>query len=75
MASLLLEQRETADQYRAVEKDVWRQQQILGGRDIDAAGRRRAEEALSFGQAEMLRLGKMMLDPDASVTIAALQPR
>ena len=71
MTSLLIEQRDTADKYRAVEKDVHRQQQILGAREVDAAGRRQAEEALSFGQAEMLRLGKLMLDLDASVTIAA----
>ena len=57
MRSLLLEQRGTGDKYRAVERDVWRQRQILCGRGADAAGRRQAEEALSFGQAEMLRLG------------------
>ena len=75
MKALLVEQRDTADKYRAVEKDVWRQQQILGGRDVDAAGRRQAEEALAFGQAEMLRLGNRMLEIDASVTVAALRPQ
>ena len=51
-----------------------RQHKILFG-NVGVAGRRQAEEALALGHAELLRLGKRMLDLDVSVTIAALRPQ
>ena len=74
MRSLLIEQRDTGDKFRAVERDILRQHTILAGSSLGVADRRRAEEALSLGQAERLRLGKRMLELDVSVTIAALRP-
>jgi hypothetical protein len=73
MKSLLIEQRDTGDKFRLVERDVLQQHKILSGSSVEALVRRQADEALSYGQAEMLRLGKRMLELDASVTIAALQ--
>jgi hypothetical protein len=74
MRSLLIEQRDTGDKFRSVERDVLRQYKILFGSNVGVAGRRQAEEALALGHAELLRLGKRMLDLDVSVTIAALRP-
>ena len=73
MKSLLIEQRDTGDKFRVVERDVLRQHKILSGSSVGALVRRQAEEALSYGQAETLRLGTRMLELDASLTIAALQ--
>ena len=74
MRSLLIEQRNAGDQFRSVERDILRQHTILAGNSLGLGDRRQAEKALSFGQAERLRLGKRMLELDVSVTIAALRP-
>jgi hypothetical protein len=74
MRSLLIEQRDTGDKFRSVERDVLRQHKILFGSNVGVADRRQAEEALALGHAELRRLGKRMLDLDVFVTIAALRP-
>jgi hypothetical protein len=70
---LLNEQRETADKFRAAERDTQRWQLLLSGNRIDVLARRQAEEAFAYGQAEMARLSKRMLELDVSVTVAALR--
>lgn len=62
MRSLLIEQRNTGDQFRSVERDVLRQHLILAGGNLGAAARRQAEEALSIDQAEMLRSANACLN-------------
>ena len=74
MKLLLIEQRDTGDKFRSVERDILRQHKILAGSQLGVEARRQAEDALSLGQADRLRLGRRMLELDASVTIAALQP-
>jgi hypothetical protein len=71
--SLLIEQRQTGDKFRVAERDTLRLQKMLSGSGIDDATRRQAEEALTYGQEEMARLSKQMLELDVSVTIAALR--
>jgi hypothetical protein len=71
--SLLIEQRQTGDKFRVAERDALRLQKMLSGSGIDDATRRQAEEALTYGQEEMARLSKQMLELDVSVTIAALR--
>ena len=74
MKQLLIEQRDTGDKFLSVERNILRQHSILAGRDLGVAVRRQAEDALSLGQAERLRLGKRILELDGSLIVAALQP-
>jgi len=71
---LLAEQRRIADEYRAAEKVVTALHQSLSATTFDQAGRAEMKLDLEARTAELMQLGRRMLELDASVTIAALRP-
>lgn len=71
---LLAEQRRIADEYRALEKVVTGLHQSLAATTFDQAKRAEMKLDLESRTAELMRLGRRMLELDASVTIAALRP-
>jgi hypothetical protein len=71
---LLVEQRRIADEYRALEKVVTALHQSLAATTFDQAGRAEMRLDLDARTAELMQLGRRMLELDASVTIAALRP-
>ena len=71
---LLIEQRRTGDEFRVVEKSLQLMHALLAGRRIEPDARAKIEAGVSSSTAELMRLGKRMLDLDASVTAAALRP-
>jgi DNA-binding response OmpR family regulator len=66
---LLVEQRRVGDEYRVVEKEL---HGMLG--NVDPADRIEMELAVISRTDELMRLGKRMLELDASVTAASLRP-
>ena len=68
---LLIEQRRTGDEFRVVEKAVQLMHGLLAGRGIDPGTRTKLEAGVTSSTAELMRLGKRMLELDASVTAAA----
>ena len=71
---LLIEQRRTGDQFRVVEKAIHLMHGLLAGRGIDPGARANLEAGVISSTAELLRIGKRMLDLDASVTAASFRP-
>jgi len=70
---LLVEQRRVADEFRVVEKSVQELHGMLGARNVDPADRTEMELSVISRTEELMRLGKRMLELDASVTIASLR--
>ena len=68
---LLVEQRQTGDEFRVAEKGLHHLQRSLSGRGIDAAARARMEDAMACTWAELVRLGRRMLELDALVAKGA----
>ena len=71
---LLIEQRRTGDEFRVVQKAVQLMHGLLAGRRIDPGARANLEVSVISSTAELIRLGKRMLDLDASVIAASLRP-
>jgi len=70
ISSLLVEQRRTGDEYRIAESNIRDLQQALAGKELDALGRARTERAMLSSLVELARIGRRMLDLDASLVIA-----
>lgn len=68
--SLLDEQRRTGDEYRIAESNIRDLQKALAGNELDAPGRARTERAMFSSLVELARIGRRMLDLDASLVIA-----
>jgi hypothetical protein len=70
ISSLLVEQRRTGDEYRIAESNIRDLQKALAGKELDALGRARTERAMFSSLVELARIGRRMLDLDASLVIA-----
>jgi DNA-binding response OmpR family regulator len=71
---LLAEQRHIADEYRAIEKVLKVLHQSLVATSFDQVARDETEASIATRTAELMRLGRRLLQVDASVTIASLRP-
>ncbi len=70
LSSLLLEQRRTGDEYRIAESNIRDLQKALAGNELDALGRASTERAMFSSLVELARIGRRMLDLDASLVVA-----
>jgi len=70
---LLVEQRRVADEFRVVERSITELHGMLGAKNVDPADRIEMEAGITSRTDELMRLGKRMLELDASVTIASLR--
>jgi CheY-like chemotaxis protein len=68
---LLVEQRRIGDEYRVVEKAVQELHNMLAARNVDPVDRTEMEAGVTSRTAELMCLGRRMLELDASVTAAA----
>ena len=73
ISPLLIEQRRIGDEYRVVEKSVQELHGMLAAKNVDPADRTEMELAVISRTDELMRLGKRMLELDASVTAASLR--
>jgi DNA-binding response OmpR family regulator len=73
ISPLLAEQRQTADEYRVLEKTIREIHNLMAARNVDPTDRAEMEEGLAPRTAELMRLGRRMLELDASVTVASLR--
>jgi hypothetical protein len=71
---LLVEQRRVADEYRVVEKSIQELLNMIAARNVDPADRAEMELGVISRTDELMRLGKLRLELDASVIAAALRP-
>ena len=74
MGPLLVEQRRVCDEYRVVERSIKELQNILAAKNVDPADRTEMELGVISRTDELVRLGRRMLELDASVTVASLRP-
>ena len=70
LSSLLVEQRRTGDEYRIAESNIRDLQKALAGNELDALGRASTERAMFSSLVELARIGRRMLDLDASLVVA-----
>lgn len=70
LSSLLVEQRRTGDEYRIAEANIRDLQKALAGNELDTLGRARTERAMFSSLVELARIGRRMLDLDASLVVA-----
>ena len=70
---LLVEQRRIADEFRVVEKSIQELHSMLAAKNVDPADRTEMESGVISRTDELMRLGKRMLELDASVTAASSQ--
>ena len=68
---LLVEQRRIGDEFRVVEKSIQELHSRLAARNVDPVDRIEMEAGVISRTAELMRLGKRMLELDASVTVAS----
>jgi hypothetical protein len=68
-----VEQRRIGNEFRVVEKAVQLMHGLLAGRRIDSGARAKLEAGVTSSTAELMRLGKRMLELDASVIVASLR--
>ena len=71
ISPLLIEQRRVGDEYRVVEKSIQELHNMIAARNVDPADRLEMEADVFSRTAELMRLGKRMLELDASVTVAS----
>jgi CheY-like chemotaxis protein len=74
MGPLLVEQRRVCDEYRVVEGAILELQNTLAAKNVDPADRTEMELGVISRTDELKRLGRRMLELDASVTVASLRP-
>ena len=74
IGSLLVEQRRIADEFRVVEKAIQELHKLLAAKNVDPVNRTKMETGVIAHTTELMRLGKRMLELDASVTTASLRP-
>lgn len=72
--SLLVEQRRVGDEYRALEGVLQGLKNLVATGKVALADRTEMEADVVSRSAELLSLGRRMLELDASVTIASLRP-
>lgn len=72
--SLLVEQRRVGDEYRALEGVLQGLKNLVATGKVAPADRTEMEADVVSRSAELLGLGRRMLELDASVTIASLRP-
>ena len=75
MAALLIEQRRIGDEFRGVEQNVLGLRTMLSGMGLTAPTRARVEAMHYSSCAELIRLGRTLLELDASVSLAARMRR
>ena len=68
---LLVEQRRIGDEYRVVEKSIQELHNMLAATNVDPVDRTEMEAGVISRTDELMRLGKRMLELDASVTAAS----
>ncbi len=66
-SSLLAEQRRVSDEYRVVEKAIQELHDLLAAENVDPDDRSKMEVGVITHAAELMRLGKRMLELDAAV--------
>ena len=74
ISPLLVEQRQIADEYRVLEKAIRELHDLMAARNVDPTDRAEMEEDAIARTAELMCLGRRMLELDASVTVASLRP-
>jgi DNA-binding response OmpR family regulator len=74
ISPLLAEQRQVADEYRVVERAIQELHNLIATKNVDPADRAEMEANVLARTAELMQLGRRMLELDASVTIASLRP-
>ena len=74
ISPLLAEQRQIADEYRVLERAIRELHNLMAARNVDPTDHAEMEEDAIQRTAELMRLGRRMLELDASVTIASLRP-
>jgi DNA-binding response OmpR family regulator len=70
---LLVEQRRIADEFRVVEKSILELHNMLAAKNVDPVDRTEMEAGVTSRSVELRRLGKRILELDASVTAASLR--
>ena len=70
---LLVEQRRIGDEFRVVERAVQELHNLIAARNVDPVDRTEMEAGVISRTAELMRLGKRMLELDASITMASLR--
>jgi CheY-like chemotaxis protein len=70
---LLVEQRRIGDEFRVVEKAIQELHNMIAARNVDPVDRTEMEAGAISRTAELMRLGKRMLELDASITMASLR--
>ena len=74
ISPLLVEQRQVADKYRVLEKEIEVLHGMMAARNVDPTDHAEMEAGVIARTAELMRLGRRMLELDASVTVASLRP-
>ena len=74
ISPLLVEQRQIGDEYRVVEKEIEVLHGMMAARNVDPTDHAEMEAGVIARTAELMRLGRRMLELDASVTVASLRP-
>ena len=74
ISPLLVEQRQVGDEYRVVERAIQVLHNLMAARNVDPTDRAEMEADVITRTADLMRLGRRMLELDASVTVASLRP-
>ena len=74
ISPLLVEQRQIGDRFRMVGKEIEELHAMMAARNVVPPDRAKMEADIIARTAELMRLGRRMLELDASVTVASLRP-
>ena len=74
ISPLLAEQRQIGDEYRVVETAIQGLHDLMAARNVHPTDRAEMEADVIARTAELMRLGRRLLELDASVTVASLRP-
>ena len=74
ISPLLVERQQIGDEYRVVERAIQELHNLIATKNVDPTDRTEMEADVIARTAELMRLGRRMLEIDASVTIASLRP-
>ena len=74
ISPLLVEQRKIGDEFRAVEKAIQEIHTLMAAKNVEPTDRAEMEAGVIARTAELMRLGRRMLELDTSLAIASLRP-
>ena len=74
ISPLLVEQRKIGDEFRVVEKAIQEIHTLMAAKNVEPTDRAEMEAGVLVRTAELMRLGRRMLELDASLAIASLRP-